>query len=90
LWAWLRNQIQEVPPELAVCEFDCREPECTVRDWRVCPLRNMTAQGYPTGLFMKPHRKWPAFARNHRYPAFPVPLYTAVKKKSDSRTAAQG
>lgn len=85
---WLRNQIQEVPPELAVCEFECRRTDCTVRNWRVCPLRKAGVQGYPTGLFMKPRRRWPVLARASGYPALPIPMYTAVRDKKGSRTKA--
>ena len=87
---WLRNQIQEVPPELAVCEFECRRTDCTVRNWRVCPMRTAVMRGYPTGLFMKPRRNWPALARTSGYPALPVPVYTAVRHKKGSHTAAEG
>jgi hypothetical protein len=34
--AWLQRQVQTVPPHLAVCEFDCRRPQCHHRDWDAC------------------------------------------------------
>jgi len=40
LWNRLRPMlVQEVPEELAVCEFHCAEPNCTVGDWDNCELR---------------------------------------------------
>jgi hypothetical protein len=40
LWNRLRPMlIQEVPEELAVCEFHCAHPNCTVGHWDVCELR---------------------------------------------------
>ena len=40
LWSRLRPMlVQEVPEELAVCEFVCAEPDCTVGDWETCELR---------------------------------------------------
>jgi hypothetical protein len=39
LWAWLRPMlVQEVPEEIAVCEFICAEPVCRVQDWQQCEL----------------------------------------------------
>jgi len=31
--------VQEVPPSLAVCEFDCAETECSLGEWLVCARR---------------------------------------------------
>ena len=40
LWSRLRPiLVQEVPEELAVCEFVCAEPNCTLGDWETCELR---------------------------------------------------
>ncbi len=40
LWSRLRPMlVQEVPEELAVCEFVCAEPNCMVGDWETCELR---------------------------------------------------
>jgi hypothetical protein len=36
LVAWLRAQVQTVPPQLAVCEFDCSRSQCSYRDWDAC------------------------------------------------------
>jgi hypothetical protein len=39
-WREVQNQlIQIVPEELAVCEFDCRAGNCTVRQWKTCERR---------------------------------------------------
>jgi hypothetical protein len=35
----LKNLVQEVPEQLSVCEFDCPNNECTIRDWVGCELR---------------------------------------------------
>jgi hypothetical protein len=38
--AWLlKNLVQEVPDRLAICEFDCPNKACTIRDWVGCELR---------------------------------------------------
>lgn len=37
---WLRDEIvQEVPPEMSVCEFECRHLECTMGKWESCENR---------------------------------------------------
>lgn len=37
---WLKKQIvDEVPPEIAVCEFDCEKTQCTLKEWNACPRR---------------------------------------------------
>lgn len=34
----IRDQIvQEIPPELSYCEFECREINCPVKGWADCP-----------------------------------------------------
>jgi hypothetical protein len=45
----LKNLIQEVPEELSVCEFDCPNNKCTVRDWGACELRHQLAL-YGSGI----------------------------------------
>jgi hypothetical protein len=35
---FLKNFVQEVPEQLSVCEFDCTNHECTIRDWAACKL----------------------------------------------------
>jgi hypothetical protein len=37
---WMGKQIvDEVPPEIAVCEFDCDKTQCTLKEWKSCPRR---------------------------------------------------
>ncbi len=41
----LRNSFStDVSPELAACEFDCREIECLNEDFAVCPRRLQKAE----------------------------------------------
>jgi hypothetical protein len=47
---WLRRQIvQPVPPDIAMCEFGCRKPQCRTGEWEACERRrhgvNLTARG---------------------------------------------
>jgi hypothetical protein len=45
-WQWFKNQIvADVPPETAVCEFDCRKQECKQDDWAKCERRLSHAAG---------------------------------------------
>lgn len=40
LWSFIsRKWIQEVPEELAYCEYECREPHCNDEIFRTCKLR---------------------------------------------------
>jgi hypothetical protein len=34
-----RHIVGEVPDEIGLCEFDCRELQCTERQWAVCERR---------------------------------------------------
>ena len=37
---WSREQIiGEVPKDSAICEFDCRRPECSEVEWQSCTRR---------------------------------------------------
>jgi hypothetical protein len=41
---WLRGQIaerivQDVPAEVAACEFNCRKAQCRHQEWIDCPNR---------------------------------------------------
>jgi hypothetical protein len=39
-WRFLMDQlIQDVPESIALCEFDCREPNCTAERWAACERR---------------------------------------------------
>ena len=43
-WHWIKDQvIQDVPPEIAACEFVCRKPYCPVGYWEVCQNRKVCA-----------------------------------------------
>jgi len=45
-WGWLRRQIvEDVPPEVALCEFDCRKPQCHAGEWESCDRRLRAAAG---------------------------------------------
>jgi hypothetical protein len=38
---WITDQIiQDVPSDIAVCEFDCRKGRCTSGDWDACKNRS--------------------------------------------------
>jgi hypothetical protein len=40
LWQHLKDGlIQEVPEDIACCEFDCRKGQCTQDEWESCPRR---------------------------------------------------
>jgi hypothetical protein len=52
-WTWMRRLwnrvlpsiVQEVPDELAVCEFMCSKPHCHLSDWDTCTLRRAVQNG---------------------------------------------
>ena len=35
--------VAEIPADVAACEFDCRELDCTEQDWQNCPQRKQKA-----------------------------------------------
>jgi hypothetical protein len=37
--------ISEVPENHALCEYDCRKPQCTEREWENCERRLQHAAG---------------------------------------------
>ena len=40
LWQWVKDQIvQEVPKDIALCEFDCRQTQCAMGEWETCAHR---------------------------------------------------
>jgi len=42
---WLRGEVvDDVPPELAACEFQCRAQECLHDKWETCENRLRTAR----------------------------------------------
>ena len=54
-WRFLMEQlVQDVPEELAVCEFECRKLECTQGEWEVCDrrLRRPAGSARPVGQRM--------------------------------------
>ena len=37
---WFKNAlIPDVPEDIAVCEFDCRKPQCRHGEWETCERR---------------------------------------------------
>jgi hypothetical protein len=43
---WVTNQvIQQVPGDIALCEFDCRKHQCTFNEWATCERRISAASG---------------------------------------------
>ncbi len=37
---WLKQQIaEEVPEDVALCEFDCRKGQCRLGEWESCKRR---------------------------------------------------
>jgi len=43
-WNWLaRKLIQDVPEEIALCEFECRKSQCTHSEWLSCERRPKNA-----------------------------------------------
>ncbi len=43
---WLTKRvIQEVPGDIALCEFDCRKQQCTIEEWTTCERRISGASG---------------------------------------------
>ena len=46
IWGWIRRQtISEVPESDALCEFDCRKPQCYEGEWETCQRRLQHAAG---------------------------------------------
>lgn len=46
VWRWFAHElIKDVPEDLALCEFDCRKPQCTYREWSNCERRLKGAEG---------------------------------------------
>lgn len=40
LHQWVADQIiQDIPRQLALCEFDCRKTQCTSQEWDTCSCR---------------------------------------------------
>lgn len=44
LWEWIKAEIvQEVPDEIAFCEFECHKEQCTGAECQACPMRRAWA-----------------------------------------------
>jgi hypothetical protein len=44
---WLKEQIiQDVPEDIALCEFDCRKSQCLMGEWENCERRLERLQDY--------------------------------------------
>jgi hypothetical protein len=45
-WQWLKDQIaQDVPEADGLCEYDCRNQQCTEEEWATCERRIHKAAG---------------------------------------------
>jgi hypothetical protein len=43
---WIRRQIvEEVPEDIAICEFGCHKSQCTMQEWLTCHRRLGRAAG---------------------------------------------
>ena len=43
---WVQEQfVAEVPSDIALCEFDCRQTECSSEEWATCQRRISKATG---------------------------------------------
>jgi len=46
IWDWARGHIvSEVSEDDALCEFDCRKPQCVEGEWEYCTRRLQQAAG---------------------------------------------
>jgi hypothetical protein len=46
IWGWVAGQFfREVPKDDALCEFDCRKPQCYEGEWEKCMRRLQRAAG---------------------------------------------
>jgi hypothetical protein len=46
IWDWMAGQfVREVPENTALCEFDCRKPQCWEGEWETCKRRLRRAAG---------------------------------------------
>lgn len=52
---WLKQQVEDVPDDLALCEFDCRKVQCTSDEWATCERRINRAAGelFPSRSVMR-------------------------------------
>jgi hypothetical protein len=47
LFGWLRLLVEEVPDEVAACEFECSRTQCRQGDWQHCERRLRAVAGPP-------------------------------------------
>lgn len=53
-WQRMKNQItQDVPTSVEQCEYNCRKPNCTEKEWATCERRTQRMQEN-NGLRWKP------------------------------------
>jgi hypothetical protein len=46
IWGWVAEQfVSDVPEDNALCEFDCRKPQCREGEWEDCTRRLQRAAG---------------------------------------------
>jgi hypothetical protein len=46
LWRFMARQIvDDVPEDVAICEFDCRKGQCMQDEWAVCERRSRKGSG---------------------------------------------
>lgn len=46
IWDWVQEQFVDwVPEDDALCEFDCRKPQCNEGEWENCTRRLQRAAG---------------------------------------------
>jgi hypothetical protein len=54
---WAKAQIvSEVPEDLAICEFDCRESQCSLSNWLSCQRRISQTAGELRPAVTEPNR----------------------------------
>ena len=59
VWRWVAGQIcREVPAENALCEFDCRKPQCFEGEWGNCMRRLRRAAGELMPLRVRSHNPY--------------------------------
>ena len=45
IWQWIKREfIQDIPDDIALCEYDCRKQECTNEEWLTCERRVIRAE----------------------------------------------
>jgi hypothetical protein len=45
-WRWFKGQIiEDVPKDIAICEYDCPKEQCRENEWATCERRLSAAAG---------------------------------------------